>query len=105
MSWLERAEGQLKNHATALHLIEGLAQLVKRALVDPDTDVYKTLQTIERAFGTLIAGFDGKISTSEVERSVRELMERLAANDSAVDRALDEKFDGSGSGGGGSDGQ
>jgi len=92
MSWIERAEGQLKNHATALHLIEGLAQLIKRALVDPNTDAYKTLQMIERAFGTLIAGFDGKISTSEVERSVRELMERLAANDSVADQALDEKF-------------
>lgn len=102
MSWLERAEDQLKNHAAALHLIEGLAKLVKRALVDPGTDTYAVLQAVERAFGTLIAGFDGKISASEVEKHLRELGERLAKNDQKADRALDEKFDGSG---GGTDGQ
>jgi len=92
MSWIERAESQLKAHSTTLHALQAIGALVKRALVDPKSDTFVVIQIIERMTDALIAGFDGKMTSDEVEKHLLELSERLAANDQAADTALDKKF-------------
>ncbi len=93
MSWLERAEAQLEQHSAALKIIEGIAHLVRDALVKPDTDTRVVLTSIEHAITTLIKGFDGKVTRDEVDKAIREMGLRRDERDAAKDAALDAKFD------------
>jgi hypothetical protein len=97
-SWLQKAEDQLGSHALVLHAIEALGKLVKHALVDRGVDAYSVLQAVERMIDTVVAGFDGKVTKDEVEKHLRDLLDRVEANDRAADAALAAKFPG-GSGG------
>ncbi len=96
-TWLQRAEESLEKHATALKIIEGIASLVKDALVKPNTDANAVLQAIERAIDTLIKGFDGKVTQTEVDKVIQGMRDRIAVRDAAKDAALDAKFEDGGS--------
>lgn len=94
--WLDKAERQLKTHATTLHGIEIIGRLIRDALLKPGSDAHVVLRVIERVIDTLIAGHDGEISSE----SILEEFDRIKAmhiagehpNDVAADTALDDKF-------------
>lgn len=98
-TWIDRAEAQLEQHGTALKIIEGIAHIVKDALVKPDSNAHAVLKAIESAIDTLIKGFDDKVTREEVDKLIRELNDRRAARNAAKDAALDAKFDDGGSNG------
>jgi hypothetical protein len=93
MSWLDHAESQLAAHANTLHAIEAIASIVKKALVDPGSDVYAVIQVIEKIADTLISGFSHKVDAAEVRKQLGVLTAKLLSNDEAADKALDTKFD------------
>jgi len=93
-SWIDKARGELEKHALALEIIEGVARLVKDALVKPDSNARAVLEAIDRAIAALIRGFDGKpITRAEVEKLIADMASRRAAMHAAIDKALDDKFD------------
>lgn len=92
MTWLEKAESQLKTHGAALRGIEAISSLVKQALENPHWNVLAVIQAIDKIADTLITGFDGKITSDEVDKHLREMVERLRSNDEAADKAIDAKF-------------
>ena len=93
-SWIEKAKGELEKHEVALEIIEGIAKLVKDALVKPDSNAHAVLKAIETAVETLIRGFDGKpITRAEVEKAITAMASRRAAMHSDIDAKLDAKFE------------
>lgn len=96
MSWLERAEEQLQQHATALRVIEGLAKIVKHTLGHPGADAIATLQIVERLIDLLVHSFEGKVSKAEIEDQIKRMLERRQSRDEKFDQELERKFRGEG---------
>lgn len=97
MSWIDKARSELDKHAIALEVIEGIAKLVKDALIKPESDLHAVLKAVERAVETLIKGFDGKaISREEIDKVIAAMTSRRVAMHAAIDQRLDDKFDGGG---------
>lgn len=92
-SWIDKARGELEKHQIALEVIEGIAVLVKDALVKPQSDLHAVLQAVGRAVETLIRGFDGKpISREQIDKLIEEMTTRRAAMHAAIDQKIDDKF-------------
>jgi hypothetical protein len=91
MSRLQQVEKQLLAQITAVKGIETINTIITSALADTGHgDLSVVVQTIGKIIEAVIAGFDGKVSADEVEKQLRALSDRIAANDAATDRALDE---------------
>jgi hypothetical protein len=93
-TWIERAKDQLETHATTLHAVSAIGQLVKKALVDPSTDTYAVIQVIERITDALIASFDtgAKVTREDIEKQIAEVFKSEETVNEAADRKLAEKF-------------
>lgn len=87
-TWIDKAKDQLAHHEQALHIIEAIAKLVKETLVKPDSNAFAVLQAIEKAIDTLTAGFDGRVNRAEVDKQIRELVDRFASDDAAIDARI-----------------
>lgn len=97
MSWLEKAEQQLGTQAIALRAISALTPIVKETLVKRGIgtdELFGLLQLIERVFDRIADGFDGKVTMAEAEKHIKELVDRLAEQDAAIDDKIANKFGG-----------
>ena len=95
MSWIDQAQQQLTNHATALRALDLIGQAAKQALVARGVDPMHVLQVIERTTDKIRAGFFGKMSEEEVTKHLSDLFAQIAKDDATVDAAIDAKFGGS----------
>ena len=98
-TWLEKAEDAIASHKQALQIIETIGKLARETIVKPESDSFAILQAIERVIHSFETSFDGKVTRAEVDKQIRDLVGRLAANDAAADADLTARFDTGGNGG------
>ncbi len=77
-------------YETAVEALQVISKLTKTTKDDKAVEV---LKVVAIAVDTALAGFDGKVTTKDVNAALAKLKDSIKENDDKADQALHDKFD------------